>query len=370
MTSPLPSWFRSRAVDHLALALGTTKGLFFVSDGAVDGPFFPGDRVPAFAQVQDRLLAATNDFAVGPNVRVSDDGGLTWQDAGAHPIAFPSDADTAVTSVWQLHVDRRPKAAGTVWAGVEPAALFRSDDRGETFELVPGIFEHPDRPNWIPSPSGLSLHTVVTHPERPDRVLVAISAGGVYRSDDDGRTWEARNEGIEPAPDEEESAEALPCVHKLAVDATDPDVIWAQTHWGVFRTDNAGDQWRQVGRAGTEGGLPSDFGFSILAHPSLTGTAYVLPLESEMYRCTAQGRCRVYRTTDGGESWEALSEGLPGTNVHVTVLRDAFDIGEDGPHALAFGSSSGHVFGSLDTGETWRLVTSYLPPILCLRVLD
>jgi hypothetical protein len=173
------------------VAIGTTKGLFFVSDGAADGPFFRGELVRAFAQMQDRLLAASSDPVAGTSMRVSDDGGMTWDEAGAHPIAFPADAHTELISVWQLHADRRPKATGTIWAGVEPAALFRSDDRDNTFELVRGLFEHPDRPGWIASPSGLSMHTVITHPERPDRIFVAISAGGVYRSDDGGETWKA-----------------------------------------------------------------------------------------------------------------------------------------------------------------------------------
>ena len=301
---------------------------------------------------------------------MSDDGGLSWGEPGARPVAFPADIETELVSVWQLHADQRPNAAQTVWAGVEPAALFRSDDGGDTFKLVRGLWEHPDRPSWEPGLCGLALHTVLTHPDRPDRVVAAVSTGGVYRSDDGGETWVARNHGIEARVPTEPLPRLGQCVHKVALDAVDPDIMWAQNHWGIYRTDDAGDHWESVGRVGEPGGVPSEFGFPIVAHPEQADTAYVLPLESDAYRCTAEGRCRVYRTTDGALNWEALSDGLPSANAHLTVLRDAFAIGVNPPCPLVFGSKSGQVFASVDTGESWRLVASYLPPILCVRVLD
>ncbi len=362
--------FRARAVDHLAVAIGTTKGLFFVSDGVVDGPFMPGDAVLAFAQLPDRLLSASTDSHFGPNIRVSEDGGVTWDAPGTRTVAFPADTGAALVSVWQLHVDQRADAAGTIWAGVEPAALFRSDDRGDTFELVRGLWEHPDRPTWEPGFGGLALHTVVTHPERPDRIVVAVSAGGVYRSDDGGKTWLSRNDGIEARFLPESFPDHGQCVHKLAVDPVNPDVIWAQNHWGIYRTEDAGDHWTSLGRPGESDGVPSDFGFPIVSHPEEPDIAYVVPLQSDSYRCTPEGKCRVYRTVDAGRTWEAMTEGLPGTNAHMTVLRDAFAVGGALPYPLVFGTRSGHVFASVDGGESWRLVTAYLPPILCVRVLD
>ena len=370
MTFFTSSAVRARAVDHLAVAIGTTKGLYFVSDGVVDGPFMPGKAVLAFAQLPGRMLATSTDSHFGPNVRVSEDGGLSWDDAGARPVAFPPDTDTALTSVWQLHVDRRPNGGRTVWAGVEPAALFRSDDGGETFELVRGLWDHPDRTSWQPGFGGLCLHTVVTHRERPDRIVVAVSAGGVYRSDDGGRTWAARNVGIEarflpePYPDHGQ------CVHKLAVDAVNPDVLWAQNHWGIYRSGDAGDHWESLGRPGERGGVSSDFGFPVVSHPRTIDTAFVIPLESDAHRVTPGGRCRVYRTMDGGRSWEPLVDGLPSENAYVTVLRDAFDVGKTPPFPLVFGTRSGHVFASQDGGDSWRNVASFLPPILCVRVLE
>lgn len=356
------SSIRARAVDHLALAVCTTKGLFFVSDGAVDGPLLAGDSVGAFLQVEDRLLAATTRQGQAPAVLASDDGGLSWSEPRPTQLSLP---DGSPAAVWQLHLDD----SGTVWAGTENAALLRSDDFGESFQVVPGLYEHPDREKWGPAGGGLALHSILTHPQRPGRMLVAISAGGVYRSDDGGETWEVRNEGIAPGATHESRASA-PDVHKLAVDASNPDLIWAQASSGIYKSQDGGDHWEAVGHTGEPNGLPSDFGFPVVADPEHPATAYVVPLESSSYRCTPQGRCRVYRTTDGGQSWEALSSGLPGPDAHVTVLRDAFSVGSDAPYSLVFGSKSGHVFASADHGDSWRLVTSYLPPILCVRVLS
>ena len=366
VTSVTPSKFRARAVDHLALAVGTTKGLFFVSDSAVDGPFLPGGAVGAFAQLPGRFLAAASGSA--PGVYASDDGGLSWSKIATD--AVPSAlAGQASASVWELHVDTGPDAEVTVWVGLEPAALLRSDDGGDSFAPVSALAEHADRPGWQAGRCGLSLHSVLTHPKRPERLVVAVSAAGIYRSDDGGATWIARNDGIEAGALPESGEEGL-CVHKLAVDAIDPDVLWAQTHSGTYRTVDAGDHWASVVHLGQSNGLPSDFGFPVVAHPAEHDTAYVVPLESDTNRWTPQGRCRVYRTTNGGLGWEALSDGLPGTHAYVTVLRDAFTIGSDPPYPLVFGTKSGHLFASQDSGDSWRLVASYLPPILCVRVLE
>lgn len=363
--------FRARVTDHLAVAVGTTKGLFIVSDGVPDGPVFKGCAVPAFLQVGDVYLTSVTDPIFGPSIRASRDGGATWEEPPGRPISLPEDAGP-LAQVWQLSrgaAGRTPEL-DVVYAGVEPAALFRSDDGGASFELVRGLFEHPDRKEWQPGAGGLALHTVLADPRRPERIVVAISAGGVYRSDDGGETWQARNDGIPASFLPEPFADHGQCVHKVAIDAADPDILWAQNHGGVFRSEDAGDHWANVGHTEEPGGLPADFGFPIVAHPVDHATAFVFPLESAEYRCSPDGRARVYRTHDGGEIWDELGDGLPARDAHLTVLRDAFSIGSAAPFPLVFGTRTGALFASADAGESWRLFAEHLPPILCVRILE
>ncbi len=361
-TTPRP--IHSRLTDHVALAVGTTQGLFIVSDGRVDGPFFRGDYVPAFAVGGGRYLGSTLNSRDGATIRSSPDAGLSWTEPDPSVLAFPAGAGTGVAQVCQLHAT--PDGT-TVFAGTEPAALFRSAGGGR-FELVQSLWDHPHRPDWRSGPGCGGLHTVLTHPARPGRVLVALSWGGIYRSDDGGASWLARNAGI-GLPDGEPWADHGQCVHKVDIDAGNPDVLWAQGHDGVYRSADAGDSWTEVGRAGQEGGLPGSFGFPIVAHPSWPNTAYVFPLESEEFRCSAGGRCRVYRTTDGGGTWEPLTAGLPQEHAHVTVLRDGFAAAAADPWTLAFGTTSGEIHASADGGESWRVMVRHLPPIIAVCVI-
>lgn len=360
--------FRTRMTDHLLVAVATTLGLFFVSDGIADGPYFKGQQVPAFEQAGSRYYVATVDPGGRSAIWWSDDDGQSWSGATPRIAALPDGAPTR--QVCQIQQDRSAPAASGAFrllVGVEPAALFSSRD-GTTFDVVRGLFDHPDRPSWdADAESG--LHTVLTHHARPERIIVVVGDGGVYRSDDGGRSWQPRNGGIAMRPGDERDGPSRQ-VNKVAFDASSPDSLFAQTNTGTYHSDNAGDSWTRVGRSGEAGGLETDFGFPVVGHPVEPGTAYVFPLESESYPCNPGGRPRVYRTSDGGASWEGLGAGLPAENNHLTVLRDALAIGGASPYPLVFGTTVGQLFASVDQGDEWRLVASGLPPVLCVRVLD
>jgi hypothetical protein len=359
-------------LERVAL-VGTTKGLFVLrgkagGDWALDGAALAGEEVYAAGVHRHdgrvRLLAGSVSMHWGPVLRLSDDLGGTWrEDEGGARVVFPEDTGAALARVWQLYSpgDAEP---GVVYAGVEPAALFRSTDGGETFELIRGLWDHPHRAVWEPGGGGLCLHTVLADPRDPRRLTVAISAAGVYRSDDGGASWRPSNSGIRAVFLPEPDVEFGQCVHKVGRDAANPDTMFLQHHWGVYRSDDSGDTWAPIG-----GALPSDFGFPIVVHPRRAGTAYVIPLQSDEYRCTPEGRCRVYRTDDGGGSWTALTDGLPQEDAHLTVLRDGFCADDGDPAGLWFGTRTGEVFASFDDGDSWTSVAGHLPPVLTVRAV-
>ena len=360
-------------MSKVTVWVGTTKGLFALrgdptGDGlALDGPALAGDEVSAVLGDRrggrDRLLAGSRSMHWGPVVRISDDGGATWNEPVDGGLRFPADTDTALRNVWQLTA-AGPEQPDSVYAGVEPAALFRSDDGGGSFSLVRGLWDHPHRPQWQPGGGGLCLHTVLVDPRDARRLYVAISAAGVYRSDDSGATWQVRNRGIRAGYLPDPFPEFGQCVHKIAFDAADPDTLYLQHHGGIYRSTDGAASWTSIAD-----GVASDFGFPIVAHPHRAGTAYVIPLQADTFRCTPEGRVRVYRTTDGGGSWEAPTDGLPQRDAHLTVLRDAFSHDGGDPLGLYFGTRTGQVFGSTDGGDSWRLTADLLPPVLCVRAV-
>jgi photosystem II stability/assembly factor-like uncharacterized protein len=349
------------------LAIGTRKGLSLATSDdrtswQLSAAHFPMQAIYAVAidtrAETPRLLAGADSNHWGPSVFHSDDLGATWQEPEQAPVAFPDDTDGALARVWQLQpgpVDE----PGTVWAGAEPASLFRSDDGGLSFELVRALWDHPHRPSWEPGAGGMCLHTIIPH---GDRLVTAISAAGVYRSLDGGRTWNASNTGIEARFFPDRYPEFGQCVHKIAADAEDPDRLYLQNHGGVYRSDDGGSSWNPI-----HAGLPADFGFAMVAHPRRGDSAFLYPLVSDEQRVPPDGASRVFATTDGGNTWEARAGGLPSEHVYGTVLRDAMCADDADPTGLYFGNRNGEVWASADVGAHWQSVATHLPDVLVVR---
>ena len=357
--------------DVLVL-VGTTKGLFSLrsTDGRerfeLSGPAFAGEEVYATCidsrSGASRLFTGSVSNHWGPVLRRSDDLGATWTEDEQAALRFPEGAGASVARIWQL-APGPVSEPDVIYAGVEPAALFRSEDGGRSFSLVDGLWDHPHRPQWQPGGGGLCLHTILVHPDDPARLLIAISAAGVYRSDDGGASWRASNRGIVAGflPDGD-AVEFGQCVHKVARDAGDPERLYLQHHGGIYRSDDGGNGWSAMTSI-----AGMDFGFPVVAHPRRPSTAYLLPLESDEYRCTPDGHCVVWRTTDGGETWEPLTTGLPQDNAHLTVLRDGFTTDGQDPAGLYVGTRTGEVYASTDDGDSWRLLADHLPPVVSVR---
>lgn len=368
------------AANHIAvdtgsqlLMVGTMKGAFLLRSNSdrknweVGGPYFPGRAIYALAydnrKDRNRFWAAVNSSYWGSYLSATDDFGRNWTEPDAYNIKFPSEAESSVKQIWQI-VAGNSDEPDTLYCGVEPAALFRSDDAGENWKLVQGLHDHPHRPQWQPGGGGLCLHTILPDPANPARMHIAISTGGVYRTDDGGHTWNARNNGVRAQflPPENWYPEFGQCVHKIVSHPSNPNRLFLQNHWGLYRSDDGGDSWTDIAN-----NVPSDFGFAMEIDPHRPDTAYIVPLESDEFRCTPEAKLRVYRTRNAGESWEALSEGLPQENAFETVLRDAMSADRLEPAGLYFGTRNGKLYGSFNGGDSWSTVIDGLPPIVFVR---
>ena len=368
---PKPNQFEVNSGDNLVL-VGTMKGAFlFRSDGKraeweEAGPYFPGRSVYSFAydgrNGRQRLWAAVNSPFWGSFLSSTNDFGKTWSDPETYNIKFPEDSDVSLKQIWQIVMD--PHGPDSIYCGVEPAALFKSSDAGETWSLERGLFDHPHRTQWMPGGGGLCLHTILPDPSNDQRMFVAISTGGVYCTEDGGRNWEPRNKGIcaRFLPPDQQYPEWGQCVHKVVNHPANPERMFLQHHWGVYRSDNAGRSWDDIGK-----GLPSDFGFAMEMDPNDANTVYIVPIESDEFRCTPEAKLRVYRTTDGGDSWHPLTDGLPQEDALETILRDNMQSDKNKPTGLYFGTRSGKVYGSSDGGDSWALIKEGLPPITCVK---
>jgi hypothetical protein len=352
------------------LLAGTRKGLFIGRSDPErekwewDEPLFPMQEL--YSVGIDRRGGSTRLFAGatsphwGPQVYRSDDLGGTWEETPGGAIRFPADTGTSLERIWQLRPapDDQP---GVVYAGTEPSALFRSADRGEHFEMVRALWDHPHRPDWRPGGGGQAIHTVVPHPTDPETVTVAMSTGGVYRTSDGGESWNPFNRGIGADFVPGETPEYGQCVHKVAMDAGEPDRLYAQNHGGVFRTDDAGASWHSIAE-----GLPSDFGFPIVAHPRRPNTVWLFPLVADIERFPPGGKPAVWHSDDAGETWHETGPGLP-PEAYTAVLRDAFVTDTADPLGLYVGTRHGSLWVSNDEGGTWSEVRSNLPDVLCVR---
>jgi len=354
------------------ILVGTRKGAFFLTGNPrrrswrVDGPHFPGRNVHHFIldpRDSETLYATTCTEWFGCDIHRSRNWGRTWQGTKGG-VRYPKDSGLSVKCVWHVRPGR-PSEPDVVYCGVDPAGLFRSEDGGVSWDEMRGLNRHSTRKRWMPGAGGLIVHTILLDPANSSRMYVAISAAGVFRSDDAGRTWTPRNRGTRADFHPKKFPEVGQCVHRLALAPGVPGLLYQQNHCGVYRSDSAGDSWTDICR-----GLPSRFGFPIAVHPRDPKTLWVLPLISDQFRSTPGGCLAVYRSTNGGRAWQKQTRGLPTRNAHCVVLRGAMSTDSCDPAGLYFGTQGGQLFASRDAGNSFDLIAGYLPPILSVEAFS
>jgi hypothetical protein len=350
------------------LLIGTKKGLFLFD--SVDrkcwdmkGPFQMGREINH--AVYDRrngcVFATANDAWFGCEVVCSPDFGQSWTNAKESP-KFREDSGQKLDRIWHIEPGRVSEP-DVLFAGVAPAALFRSNDKGVTWSEMTGLTSHPTRPKWHPGAGGLCLHSIVIDHARPGRMFVGISAVGVFRTSDDGATWETANKGTRAEFMPDKYPEYGQCVHKLLMASGKDAPLYQQNHCGVYRSADAGVSWTEI-----TAGLPSDFGFPLALHPRDPKTLYVLPLKGAEFRCPPENKLRVFRSRDAGASWEPLGKGLPQENAFVGIYREGMAADAHDPAGIYFGTNTGKVFASRDDGDSWNLLADNLPPVCSVSV--
>lgn len=366
-------------MSGVRVLVGTRKGAFILTSDArreeweMSGPHFAGwevYHVNGSPADPSRLYASQSIGWFGQQIQRSDDGGKSWEpvnndfayigDPGTHQWYDGSQHPWEFTRVW--HLEPSPTDPDTVYAGVEDAALFRTTDGGQSWQELPGLREAKGH-LWQPGAGGMCLHTIILDPNNDQRIYVAISAAGAFRTDDGGETWKPINKGLESGEIPDPDAEVGHCVHNLAMHPAQPDVVYMQKHWHVMRSDNAGDLWNKV-----SGNLPSDFGFPIAVHAHEPETIYVVPIKSDSEHFPPDGKLRVYRSRTGGNEWEALTQGLPQENCYVDILRDAMAVDSLDSCGLYFGTTDGKIYASNDSGDTWSTIAANLPRVLSVEV--
>jgi hypothetical protein len=383
--------------------VGTRKGAFVLTSDAkrerwdVSGPHFPGWEVyhlKGSPADPGRIYASQSSGWFGQVIQRSDDGGVTWHQPGTPPgeptttpegmpkgesnkFVYDTSAETGkpltthqfydgTQRPWEFkrvwHLEPSLDDPETVYAGVEDAALFRTDDGGRTWRELAGLRGHGTGPQWQPGAGGMCLHTIVLDPENRGRIYVAISAAGAFRTDDGGATWRPVNRGLRSQYIPDPTAEVGHCVHRIAMHPSRPSVLFMQKHWDVMRSDDAGETWREV-----SGNLPTDFGFVIDVHAHEPETVYVVPIKSDAEHYPPDGRLRVYRSRTGGDDWEPLTNGLPQRDCYVNVLRDAMAVDTLDPCGVYFGTTGGQVYASSDAGDNWSPIVRDLPAVLSVE---
>ena len=367
-------------MSGVRVLVGTRKGAFVLtSDGKrerwdVSGPHFGGWEIyhlKGSPADPNRIYASQSSGWFGQLIQRSSDGGKSWEAVGnkfvydgvpgthqwydgtPHPWEFKR--------VW--HLEPSLTDPDTVYAGAEDAALFRTSDGGQTWDELPGLRGHGSGAAWAPGAGGLCLHTIIVDPANPDRIFIAISAAGAFRTDDGGKTWRAINRGLKSEGIPDPDAEVGHCVHHITMHSSRPDVLFMQKHWDVMRSDDAGDSWHEV-----SGNLPTDFGFAIDVHAHEPETIYVVPIKSDSEHYPPEGKLRVFRSRSGGNEWEALTKGLPQRDCYVNVLRDAMAVDSLDSCGVYFGTTGGQVYGSADAGDTWAPIVRDLPPVVSVEV--
>jgi photosystem II stability/assembly factor-like uncharacterized protein len=367
-------------MGKVRVLVGTKKGAFILTSDQqrqhwdVSGPHFGGwevYHVKGSPLNPNRLYAAPSTGWFGQLIQRSDDGGQTWNPVsnqfnydgvpGTHQWYDGTPHPWDFKRVW--HLEPSLTDPDTVYAGVEDAALFRSTDAGASWVELSGLRGHGTGPQWSPGAGGMCLHTIVLDPSDEQRIYIAISAAGAFRTDDGGQTWLPINKGLRSNHLPDEDAEVGHCVHHIAMNPKRPGVLFMQKHWDVMRSDVSGDSWVEV-----SGNLPSDFGFAIDVHAHEPETIYVVPIKSDSEHYPPEGKLRVYRSKTGGNDWEALTNGLPQQDCYVNVLRDAMSVDTHDPCGVYFGTTGGQVYASADAGDNWKSIVHDLPAVLSVEV--
>ena len=367
-------------MSKVRVLVGTHKGAFILtSDGKrqkwdISGPHFAGWDVyhmHGSSVNPDRLYASQTSGWFGQIIQRSDDGGQTWGpvgnqfryegDPGMHLFYDGSQRPWEFKRIWRL--EPSPTEPDTVYAGAEDAALFRSTDGGQTWTELPGLRDVKGH-LWQPGAGGMCLHTILLDPANPERIFVAISAAGAFRSEDGGRSWLPINQGLYSGGElPDPSAEVGHCVHNITMHPSRPNVLFMQKHWDVLRSDDSGSSWHEV-----SGNLPSDFGFPIAVHAHEPETIYVVPIKSDSEHYPPEGKLRVYRSRTGGNDWEPLTKGLPQNDCYVNILRSALAVDTLDQCGVYFGTTGGQVYASADSGDSWSAIASNLPAVLSVEV--